>query len=69
VGETERDVEIADGSSLADLFQQLAAQHPALVPLRPYTTYARNREVVPEDTRLEAGDEVAFLQPVSGGMT
>lgn len=68
MGETEKILDVPEGATLGDLFARLTTQHPALGRLRPYTTFARNREVVPADTRLEPGDEVAFLQPVSGGL-
>ena len=67
VGETEKEVDVAEHATLEHLFEDLSARYPGLRPLRPYTTFARNREVVPPQTVLHGGDEVAFLQPVSGG--
>jgi molybdopterin converting factor small subunit len=49
------------------VFTLLEVSHPRLGPLLPYTTYARNREVVDADAVVSGGDEIVFLQPASGG--
>jgi molybdopterin converting factor small subunit len=61
------DLEVDEGTSAADLFLQMERRFPDMAPLRPYTTFAVNREVVEPGTTLHDADEVAFLQPVSGG--
>ena len=61
------DLEVPDDSTPEDLFHLLEARNPAVSALRPYTTFAVNRELVQPSTPLRPGDEVAFLQPVSGG--
>lgn len=60
-------LDVAPGSTAGDLYDMLQDSHPRLGALRPYTTFAVNREVVEPATRLHPGDEVAFLQPASGG--
>jgi molybdopterin converting factor small subunit len=67
VGAGRLSLELSDGSTLNELFNLLASEHPALTSLRPYTSFAVNREVVDPLTILRAGDEVALIQPVSGG--
>jgi sulfur-carrier protein len=59
--------EIPDGCTLEMLFAKLAAQHPQLAGYRASLVCSRNQEFVAWDTPLRAGDEVAFLPPVSGG--
>jgi molybdopterin converting factor subunit 1 len=59
--------EMPDGSTLADLFSSYAQRFPALAGFRPSLVASRNQEFSAWDTRLAAGDEIAFLPPVSGG--
>ena len=66
-GESSLDLEVPDDATPEDVFHILEARNPAVSALRPYTTFAVNREVVEASTPLRHGDEVAFLQPVSGG--
>jgi len=61
------EVDLADGSSLADAWAVLALRHPAVEPHRPYVRGARNGAYASWDVALADGDEVAFLPPVSGG--
>jgi molybdopterin synthase catalytic subunit len=68
VGASRLDVEVPEGATVAEVFSLLEAAHPRLAALRPYTTYARNREVVDADTPVSASDEIVFLQPASGGI-
>jgi molybdopterin converting factor small subunit len=67
LGVSELQIEVPAGSSAADVFDQVATSNPALGTMRRFTTFARNREVVPASTELADGDELALLQPVSGG--
>ena len=55
------------GSTPEDVFRELAQREPRLAMFRTYTTFAVNREMVSADTVLGDGDELALLQPVSGG--
>jgi molybdopterin converting factor subunit 1 len=67
VGHAEHSMEIAEGASLEDLFSRCASRHPELARYRSSLVATRNREFTPWNTSLHAGDEVAFLPPVSGG--
>jgi molybdopterin converting factor small subunit len=66
-GESSLDLDVPERSTPEDLFHLLEERNPAVSALRPYTTFAVNREIVEPSTPLRHGDEVAFLQPVSGG--
>jgi molybdopterin converting factor small subunit len=66
-GRNRIDLDLPDGASAGDVYDRLAAECPGLDRLRRYTTFAVNREVVPADAELRSGDEIALLQPVSGG--
>jgi molybdopterin synthase catalytic subunit len=61
-GTGERELELADGSRLADVWPGLGlGDEPAGL------LYALNRRYAEPDTVLAAGDEVALIPPVSGG--
>lgn len=66
-GQKQLDIEMPYGSTADDLYERLQEQSPRLGDLRNYTTFAVNRETVDPGTQLRDGDEVALLQPVSGG--
>jgi MoaE-MoaD fusion protein len=61
-GVAERELELADGASVGDVWQalELGDEPPGLA-------YARNREYTARDAGLANGDEVAVIPPVSGG--
>jgi molybdopterin converting factor small subunit len=61
------EIDAKEGESLQDVFRALEEREPRLRALRPFTTFAVNREVVDPDTPIRDGDEIALLQPVSGG--
>ncbi len=67
IGEKELDVELPEGSSLAELMGELEQAHAALVRYRGRLVISLNAERVPLGTLLADGDEVALLPPVSGG--
>jgi molybdopterin converting factor small subunit len=50
------------------VYSLVERSHPRLAALRPYTTFARNREVVEGEVTVSPGDEIVFLQPASGGL-
>jgi len=60
-------VELADGASIEDAWAALVARFPVLGPGRASVRFARNGEYAEPSTRLEDGDEVAMIPPVSGG--
>lgn len=59
--------EIADNATVTDLLKTLQADHPHLAEAAGSTIVSVNRDFVDEQTRLQAGDEVALFPPVSGG--
>jgi molybdopterin synthase catalytic subunit len=61
------DLELPDGSTVADAWNAVAAAHPALGAHRPYVRGARNGAYADWEAQLLDGDQVAFLPPVSGG--
>jgi molybdopterin converting factor subunit 1 len=63
--ELERDVPAP--ATPASLWDLLAADIPAVAPYARAVSVAVNAEFATMTTRLEDGDEVAFLPPVSGG--
>jgi molybdopterin synthase catalytic subunit/molybdopterin converting factor small subunit len=67
LGATESEIEIPEGSRISDLRAGLDRDHPAMIPLWPRLAIAMDGRIVPPDTPLEEGAEVALLPPVSGG--
>ena len=67
VGLAEHCIEVAAGGSLEELFSRYTARHPDLARYRSSLVATRNQEFTAWNTLLHAGDEVAFLPPVSGG--
>jgi len=67
LGTTEMEIEMPEGSRIADLRARLDADHPKLQPLWPRLAVAVDGRVVTPDEPLTAGAEVALLPPVSGG--
>ncbi len=66
-GESERELDIPAGSRVADVWARLVAERPVLGNLAGAVRFAVNREYVPADHELKAGDELVFVPPVSGG--
>ena len=66
-GMTEDAVEMPAGATLADLFEWYAARFPQLTGFRASLVASRNEEFAAWETPLSAGDDIAFLPPVSGG--
>ncbi|HKH43945.1 MAG TPA: molybdenum cofactor biosynthesis protein MoaE [Thermoanaerobaculia bacterium] len=67
LGATELDLEMPEGSRVADLRERLDRDHPRLAPLWPRLAVAVDGRVVSADAPLTNGAEVALLPPVSGG--
>ncbi len=61
-GTGERELELAEGSTVRDVWDSLA-----LGDEPPGLLYAVNREYAPREQGLADGDEVALIPPVSGG--
>lgn len=67
LGATELEMELPDGSRVADLRARLDRDHPALGPLWPRLAIAVDGRIAGPDAPLADGVEVALLPPVSGG--
>ena len=67
LGATETEIELPEGSRVADLRARLDRDHPALAPLWPRLAIAVDGRIAGQDEALSDGIEVALLPPVSGG--
>jgi molybdopterin synthase catalytic subunit len=66
-GQAEDSPDLAEGASLADLVRHYEARIPRIRDLAGSIALSVNHEYAGPERRLEAGDEVGFLPPVSGG--
>lgn len=62
-----KSVQISEGATVGDLFARLAEDEPDLAPALRSVLPVVAGEHVTRDRRLEHGQEVALLLPVSGG--
>lgn len=69
VGSSEIAVDLPEGSTVEDAFGLMVRTYPTLGEMESFTTFARNQQVVRPETLLNEGDELALLQPMSGGRT
>jgi len=67
VGRSELTLELADGATAGQAWQQLSAAHPSLAGRRASLMAAVNRRYAGFETKLADGDELSFIPPVSGG--
>jgi len=67
VGRGEEEAELSEGARLEDLFARYGQRYPELGAFRESVVAAVNQVFVDWQSPLSAGDEVAFLPPVSGG--
>lgn len=58
---------LAEGATAQDAWRAVVAEHPALEPYSRTISCAVNESYAKMGSRLQDGDEVAFLPPVSGG--
>ena len=66
-GTSEVAKEIAEGSTVAELWRQLQKDYPRLDVPGIRLLYAVNQDYVGVDHQLKDKDEVVFVPPVSGG--
>ena len=66
-GTAEMIQEIAEGATVAELWQTLQRQFPKLDVPGIRMLYAVNQNYVGANDALRDGDEVVFIPPVSGG--
>jgi len=69
LGVSRLELSVPRGATLQDVYRALEVREPRLAQLRDSTTFALNREVSPPGSAVREGDEIALLQPVSGGET
>jgi molybdopterin synthase catalytic subunit len=67
VGQAELTLSVAEGTTIDMVWQQLTRDYPRLAGYTGRVLYAINQEYSEPDSVLHAGDEVAFIPPVSGG--
>ncbi|HEV7668688.1 MAG TPA: molybdenum cofactor biosynthesis protein MoaE [Thermoanaerobaculia bacterium] len=67
LGAQEREIEVPDGATVADLRSLLLAEHPGFTRLWPRLAVAVDGRLVGPEETLVPGCEVALLPPVSGG--
>jgi molybdopterin converting factor subunit 1 len=67
VGLREDRLEVPDGGELRWVFEHYASRFPRLKEMSASIVLARNQQFAAPSDTLAAGDEVAFLPPVSGG--
>ena len=59
--------EYPDDATVAQIWERLKAEFPALEGHRDAVRFAVNQQYVDDDYRPRPGDEIAFIPPVSGG--
>ena len=63
----ELSLELAPGTTAADLLARVAHEHPRAAPLLAAVRVAANQEFVQGSYVLRETDEIALIPPVSGG--
>ena len=66
LGKSELSIPMRPGLTVAEAFTE-AIGESANPDLRKSTMFAVNETYVPADTKLNDGDRIAFIPPVSGG--
>lgn len=67
VGSRQLDVEIPDGTTIANILSTLEARYPRLAGYRSILLTSVNEDYAKPETTIVDGDEVAIFPPVSGG--
>ncbi len=67
VGQDEVELELAPGTTVNGLWENLVSRNERLSPYAKSINFAVNHDFVSRETQLAPDDEVAFLPPVSGG--
>jgi molybdopterin synthase sulfur carrier subunit len=67
VGVSEAVCRVPEGAPIAQVFSLYVERCPELAAYRKSVVASRNREFASFETPIGAGDEIAFLPPVSGG--
>lgn len=64
-----KDLEVREGAAVRDVLELCEKQIPKLKEMLPSIACAVNQQYANPDIKLSAGDEVALLPPVSGGLS
>jgi molybdopterin converting factor subunit 1 len=67
VGASEIEWRATEGSTVRDVWHDLAVRFPAIAPYEGSVSCAVNADYAKMSAVVSDGDEVAFLPPVSGG--
>ena len=67
VGRSEFTCDVPSAATAADVWQALVTACPEAAAMTTSVSCAINAEFAPLSARVDEGDEVAFLPPVSGG--
>ncbi|HEX7708331.1 MAG TPA: MoaD/ThiS family protein [Thermoanaerobaculia bacterium] len=67
VGSDERMLTLEEGATAGDVWQALRVEFPALDAYREPPLVAVNESYAGPTTRLQDGDDLAFIPPVAGG--
>jgi molybdopterin synthase sulfur carrier subunit len=67
IGKSQLDVNVAEGSTVRDLLEQVYAQHPELGSHDKSILIGAGVEFVDRSYRLKPGDEISIMPPVQGG--
>lgn len=66
-GAPELRIDVPHGATVRDVWTALTGRHPGLEPYGGSISCAVNEDYARMTARLDDGDDVAFLPPVSGG--
>jgi sulfur-carrier protein len=61
------DVDVAEGSTIRDLLEQIYAQEPKLRPHDKSILIGAGLEFVDRNYKLSPGEEISIMPPVQGG--
>ena len=67
VGIRELDIDVAEGSTIRDLLEQVYAQQPKLRPHDKSILIGAGVEFVDRNYKLKQGEQIAIMPPVQGG--
>jgi molybdopterin converting factor subunit 1 len=60
-------VHLEESATVSTLLEEIGRQHPELTDLLPSCFVSVNQEYAHAETKIQDGDEIAILPPVSGG--
>ena len=67
VGNSEMDVDLAEGATVGDLLGQIYVQRPKLRPHDKSILIGAGVEFVDRNYKLKPGEEISIMPPVQGG--